>query len=187
MNMHLHIDPGPIVINNNIHYNTIFLLQPRMKLGPCPSYLDVCCRDEIPPPIKSHGSSHTDHENGYTHHEEHCTKEPPLVHYNKPATTAETVTPTTTSTTVEPIEYETESPVESDHPKKTYSSWNKNGVGFKVINTLDGEAQYGEFPSMIAIFKKEVSIDGEINLVYHCGGSLLEPNVIVTAAHCVIK
>lgn len=156
-----------------------------MKIGHCPSYLDVCCKDQIQTSTDNHISSHTYNVNGSIQQEEHSTKEP-LVQYNKPVTTAETIAATNPST-VESIEYETESPEENDHPKKTHSSWNKNGVGFKVINAIDGEAQYGEFPSMIAIFKKEVSINGEINLVFHCGGSLLEPNVIITAAHCVIK
>uniref|UniRef100_A0A2S2R9K9 Phenoloxidase-activating factor 2 n=1 Tax=Sipha flava TaxID=143950 RepID=A0A2S2R9K9_9HEMI len=66
-------------------------------------------------------------------------------------------------------------------------SWNKNGLGFRIVNAIDGESQYGEFPSMIAILKEEVLKNGEKNLVYHCGGSLIEKNVVLTATHCVIN
>ncbi|XP_025193800.1 spermosin-like [Melanaphis sacchari] len=73
------------------------------------------------------------------------------------------------------------------HEKHKCGTWNKYGAGFRIGNAVDGESQFGEFPSMIAIFKEELSKDGEKNLVLNCGGSLIEKDVILTAAHCVIK
>ncbi|XP_076761965.1 phenoloxidase-activating factor 2 [Xylocopa sonorina] len=54
------------------------------------------------------------------------------------------------------------------------------GVGFRVLGTSNNEAQFGEFPWMVAILKK----DGE-TFVYQCGGSLIHKQVVLTAAHCV--
>ncbi|KAF0761641.1 serine proteinase stubble-like isoform X2 [Aphis craccivora] len=73
------------------------------------------------------------------------------------------------------------------HVKHKCGTWNKYGAGFRIGNTPDGESQFGEFPSMVAIFKEELSKDGEKKLVMNCGGSLIEKDVILTAAHCVIK
>lgn len=66
-------------------------------------------------------------------------------------------------------------------------AWNKNGIGFKIYNDMDGETQFGEFPSVVAILKEKTLTNGEKKLEYHCGGSLIKTNVVLTATHCVIK
>lgn len=58
----------------------------------------------------------------------------------------------------------------------------EDGVGFKIRG--GNEAQFGEFPWVVIIFKKKFK-DGREFLQFNCGGSLIHPKVILTAAHCV--
>lgn len=53
---------------------------------------------------------------------------------------------------------------------------NNEGVGFRITGEKDNEAQYGEFPWMVAIIKEEPSLQDVLN-VYQCGGSLIHPSV----------
>nr|AQS60673.1 prophenoloxidase activating factor 2 [Sogatella furcifera] len=58
---------------------------------------------------------------------------------------------------------------------------NELGVGFRIKGDVNNEAQFGEFPWMVGVLLK----DNE-HFVYKCGGSLIHPQVVLTAAHCVI-
>ena len=44
----------------------------------------------------------------------------------------------------------------------------------------DGDAEFGEYPWQAAILRKEGA-----NNVYVCGGTLIGPSHILTAAHCL--
>jgi len=57
--------------------------------------------------------------------------------------------------------------------------WNPGGVGFRIVGS-GNEAQFGEFPWMVAILKKDE--DNNNNL---CGGSLIHPKVVLTAIHYI--
>uniref|UniRef100_A0A1A9W5D1 Phenoloxidase-activating factor 2 n=1 Tax=Glossina brevipalpis TaxID=37001 RepID=A0A1A9W5D1_9MUSC len=63
---------------------------------------------------------------------------------------------------------------------------NQNGVGFKIAVKTD-EAEFGEFPWMLAILRVEEDDDQDVIFLYECGGSLIARNVAVTVAHCVVN
>ncbi|XP_060871195.1 phenoloxidase-activating factor 2-like [Metopolophium dirhodum] len=59
--------------------------------------------------------------------------------------------------------------------------WNPLGVKFTITGESHNEAQFGEFPWMMAIIKLEANQ----SKTYICGGSLIHPRVVLTAFHCV--
>lgn len=160
----------------------------------CPHYLDVCC--QLP-------------DGGLNGEISSTTSSPPSTNQNTTSrsirtTTSETTRTTTSRTTTLRSTRTTTgrsgtttdrtsihlSGSNSSQPKPQ-DNWSKcgirntDGIDFKLTGNTNNEyAEYGEFPWQIALlrtnYKKEVHGHECV-----CGGSLILPNVVLTAAHCV--
>ncbi|CAG9765337.1 unnamed protein product [Ceutorhynchus assimilis] len=59
---------------------------------------------------------------------------------------------------------------------------NSDGLGFRVLGNV--ETQFAEFPWMVLVLREEKNATGSV-YAYQCGGGLIHPQMVVTAAHCV--
>uniref|UniRef100_A0A146KUU1 Phenoloxidase-activating factor 2 n=1 Tax=Lygus hesperus TaxID=30085 RepID=A0A146KUU1_LYGHE len=72
-------------------------------------------------------------------------------------------------------------PVRADCGKR-----NTGGLVVRIIGAGENDAQFAEFPWMVAILE-EVKISNERTKLYECGGSLIHESVVMTAAHCIAQ
>jgi len=61
---------------------------------------------------------------------------------------------------------------------------NAQGLQTRITGFHERESQFGEWPHMVAILSVDNSTGTNINL-FQCGGSLIAPGVVLSAAHCV--
>jgi len=129
-----------------------------------------------------------------------CCKDPDFAYTT---TTTTTAAPPRTAPPVHPTEAPTPTPTPAPEPLVLYQpecgKRNPHGLGVKVSGYSDDEAQFGEWPHICAVLKKEiVAVEGdgyaggqqqqeeEEILVFQAGASLIAPGVVLTAAHKVI-
>ncbi|KAK5647682.1 hypothetical protein RI129_002574 [Pyrocoelia pectoralis] len=82
----------------------------------------------------------------------------------------------------------TESIIPKPEPHKPGRCGKRNGegIGFRITGTEDNETQFGEFPWMVALLRMQKNKKtSEKKETYQCGASLIHPQVVLTAAHCV--
>jgi len=97
----------------------------------------------------------------------------------------EVTTQPPTETGVTPKEPEIPPPPPIDENKPVYCGIrNPNGIDFKITGNNDNEAEFGEFPWMLAILNRNHDPNSNKALAV-CGGSLITPSVVLTGAHCV--
>lgn len=70
-------------------------------------------------------------------------------------------------------------------PKSNCGIRNKDGLGLPIADAKFNQSKFGEFPWAIAIATEKEFEDGKIQNVFSCGGSLIDPRVVLTTAQCI--
>ncbi|KAE8738780.1 hypothetical protein FOCC_FOCC015721 [Frankliniella occidentalis] len=163
--------------NHYVIQDGVGIIDIRQKEGACEHYLDSCCKlrdDQSPSPGPTPGPT----PDPWATEPTPQYPPPPVTDRPRPQPQPQPTRPT-------------EPQIDRPHPTpparaQLCGQRNPDGVGFRITGGEDGEAQFGEFPWMVAILQQE-RIDGQakpLNL-YQCGGALITAQVVLTGAHCV--
>merc|ERR1719204_1201525 len=167
----------------------------------CPGSLDVCCKsldftaelteqqsqaEELIEPRTTTSTTTTTTTAAPVQQEQQAEQQEELV---------ETTTLSTTTTTADYVVVEPEPYTYTPRCGKR----NHNGLGARIMGFQDDEAQFGEWPHICAVLKREVVTkqtegysqqqqeEEEEILVFQAGASLIAPGVVLTAAHKVAE
>jgi len=165
----------------------------------CPGSLDVCCKSlDFSSELTQQSTGGDDYDYGspVLAGEQASPVQDPYVE----ETTTTTTTTTTTEAPDDVVVVEAAPLVEPEPYSYTprCGKRNEHGLGVQVGGYQDGQAQFGEWPHICAVLRKELvtSSDGgqgqqeqeqeqEI-LVFVAGASLIAPGVVMTGAHKVL-
>nr|XP_029713212.1 phenoloxidase-activating factor 2-like [Aedes albopictus] len=172
----------------------------------CPHYLEICCDLEhvvttaAPPPSYSMGGSNSgekddrsdEHDQEARVNPSEATSEIPRVpaanEASKEKSSEEVKSENTEQQGRSSSEVIQDTAVRTAEQTKKFGECgmrNPDGIAFKVANSKFNETEFGEFPWMVAVLQLHAAEETEAS-TYVCGGSLIAPNVILTAAHCVM-
>ncbi|RXG69968.1 hypothetical protein Avbf_01912, partial [Armadillidium vulgare] len=81
-------------------------------------------------------------------------------------------------------ETDTSSPPPTNLPLPECGQRNSKGIGVRVLGFKEDQTQFGEFPWVATLLKKE-RVMGTVHPLFLGGASLIHPRVVLTAAHKV--
>lgn len=152
----------------------------------CDHYLDVCCRITQPQqttvrttqlPIRRTNSLPLRNQTNSQ-----------LISTVSPPNQGRSNQPIVSSTTVSPNQNRRNQANNSNQGSRVANQpcgiRNSKGIDFKITGNTNDEAEYGEFPWIVALLEKNANQTQRFSF---CGGSLITSNVVLTAAHCVFK
>ncbi|XP_066150574.1 phenoloxidase-activating factor 2-like [Euwallacea fornicatus] len=142
---------------NSANTNGVGLIDIRVGINKCDHYLNVCCGL---PQDSNKDSGNFDPFN--------------------PGSIRPPISSTTSTTTIPPLTPSTPRPSSVQCGIR-----NPTGIDFTITGNNNNEAEYGEFPWIVAILRRNFIPRANESLAI-CGGSLIALNVVLTGAHCVV-